>query len=294
MSKFKVNDKVRVIADEERLKGLCIGGLSLTGAIGPIKAAYGNSYDVGVKTEGGTWSFAEQDLELVENQQESQGTKFRVRETDDRCNTWTVADGPCCMSSHNYIQSDGTVGYCVTYPTEIAAQVALDLYLKSQQRTFVGHPDGELEVKETNPKDALGIKKASLHLVPCGPLFELSLAMLEGGRKYGAHNYRAMGVLYSVYYDAAMRHLMAWWEGEDIDGDSGIHHITKAMACLLVVRDSMLMGNAKDDRPIKHPDGLNLAVVNERVVKVLEKYPNCTPPFTEKSIDRDQPVPGGY
>ena len=109
-----------------------------------------------------------------------------------------------------------------------------------------GHSDKQKETmttKNSNPKDALGINKAPMHCVSSAVLMEVGLAMLEGGRKYGAHNYRAMGVRASVYYDAVMRHMMTYWEGEDIDPDSGLHHVTKAIATLVVLRDSMLIKN---------------------------------------------------
>lgn len=137
--------------------------------------------------------------------------------------------------------------------------------------------------KLSNPKDRLGTKKVPLHCIPCGPLMELGLAMMEGGRKYGTHNYRVVGVRMSVYYDALMRHLMAWWEGEDIDPDSGVHHLVKAIACLFVVRDSMLMGNCVDDRPIEYPNNLELQKFNEQVANIIEKYPDCKEPFLNKN-----------
>ncbi len=141
------------------------------------------------------------------------------------------------------------------------------------------------ESKETNPKDALGIKKVPLHCVPCRVIMELGLAMMEGGRKYGTHNYRAMGVRHSTYYNAALRHLMADWEGEDADPDSGVPHLIKAMACLMVLRDSQLMGNYEDDRPLKHPAGLNLKELNDGAAHLIEKYPECVAPFTEENKD---------
>ena len=139
-----------------------------------------------------------------------------------------------------------------------------------------------MEKKLTNLKDALGIEKVSLHCIPCGPLMELGLAMLEGGRKYGTHNYREMGVRASVYYDAVMRHVMDWWEGEDIDPDSGLHHIVKAIASLIVLRDSMLMGNCDDDRPISYPNKLNISKFNDQAVEIIKKYPTCEKPFLKK------------
>lgn len=134
--------------------------------------------------------------------------------------------------------------------------------------------------KDSNPKDALGVKKVPLHAVPVKPLFEVGLAMMEGGRKYGTHNYREIGVRMSTYYNAVMRHMMAWWEGEDTDADSGVPHLVKAMASLFVVRDGIIMGNCIDDRPIRYPNGIDLGVLNDVAADLIEKYPDCALPFT--------------
>lgn len=141
------------------------------------------------------------------------------------------------------------------------------------------------EKKDSNPKDALGVKKVPFHTIPTKPLLEVGLAMMEGGRKYGAHNYRQIGVCMSTYYDAAMRHLTAWWEGEDIDPDSGIHHVIKAIASLFVVRDSMHMGNCVDDRPIQYPNGINIGEFNKLAAELITKYPKCAEPFTWHTND---------
>ena len=135
--------------------------------------------------------------------------------------------------------------------------------------------------KETNPKDAVGIKKAGLQCVSClfisalakiaggyrylrmKTLFAVGLAMAEGARKYGRHNYRVSGVRASVYYDALMRHLHQWWYGEDIDKDSNVHHIIKALACMAVFVDAMENGKWVDDRPPK---------VQMRVIEDLSGY----------------------
>lgn len=137
--------------------------------------------------------------------------------------------------------------------------------------------------KSTNPKDALGIMKAPFSTMPMGVAYEIALAMLEGARKYGRHNYRIMGVKASVYYDAAIGHMATWWEGEDIDPESGIHHIGKAIASLTVLRDSMMMQNWKDDRPPRYPKGDELLRNHPGVSDLIQKYPNCVEPFTEKN-----------
>jgi hypothetical protein len=109
--------------------------------------------------------------------------------------------------------------------------------------------DGGGAGKQTNPKDLVGSRKAPLSTLPFRVLWRVGLAMLEGMVKYGRHNYRIAGVRASVYFDGLMRHMGAWWEGEDIDPDSGFNHIDKAIADLMVLRDSMLEGNWTDDRP---------------------------------------------
>lgn len=130
----------------------------------------------------------------------------------------------------------------------------------------------ELKIKESNPKDAVGIKKVPFSTLPVRPATEVGLAMLEGALKYGRHNYRAIGVRSSVYFDAALRHLTAWWEGEDIDPDSGLPHIIKAAACLFVLRDSQLIGNIVDDRPPSHVSGWQ-AELNNQAAVLIDKYP---------------------
>ena len=133
--------------------------------------------------------------------------------------------------------------------------------------------------KDTNPKDAVGTKKVPISTVPCGPILLAGLAMLEGARKYGRHNYRAAGVRASVYYDAVVaRHIMPWWEGQNIDPDSGLNHIDKAIASLLVLRDSMLSGNWIDDRPPRN--SLDLKDLNAKAAAIIDKYPDAKEPYT--------------
>lgn len=138
------------------------------------------------------------------------------------------------------------------------------------------------DTKPSNPKDAVGVKKVPMSVVPAPVLGELAVGMLEGARKYGRHNYRSIGVRASVYYDAATRHLMSFWEGEDIDPDSGLSHVTKAIASLVVLRDSMMRGNWVDDRPPRC-DPAWMRELNERTEALLAKYPTAVPAFIEET-----------
>lgn len=136
-------------------------------------------------------------------------------------------------------------------------------------------------VKDSNPKDAIGIKKSPMSTLSMPVAYEVAAGMLEGACKYGRHNYREIGVRASVYYDATMRHLAAWWEGQDIDPDSGIHHVSKAIASLFVLRDAMICAKCDDDRPPRAPEEW-LKDVQATVDTILARYPSPKKPFTEK------------
>lgn len=136
--------------------------------------------------------------------------------------------------------------------------------------------------KPSNPKDALGVLKIPFSTMSAPVLAEVGIGMLEGALKYGRHNYRAIGVRASVYYDGTLRHLTAWWEGEDFDPDSyvGLHHVTKAIASLTVIRDAMIQNKFVDDRPPKTQDGW-MVPLNEKVKALIAKYPTPVPPYIE-------------
>lgn len=137
-----------------------------------------------------------------------------------------------------------------------------------------------MSTKETNPKDAVGSKKVTFSTVPSTVIAEVAVGMTEGARKYARHNWRVAGVRGSIYYDATLRHLFKWWEGEDLDPDSGLSHITKAITSLVVMRDAMINGKFTDDRPPKIPvDFWN--EMQDKVNEVFEKYPESLPAYVE-------------
>lgn len=105
--------------------------------------------------------------------------------------------------------------------------------------------------EDTNPKDALaGFKPRWFSFIPLQVLIGVGKAVFEGGWKYGKHNFRESGVRATVYVDATVcGHLMPWMEGQDFD-ENGMHHIDKAIASLMVLRDAQINGNWIDDRPM--------------------------------------------
>lgn len=161
------------------------------------------------------------------------------------------------------------------------------------------------QAKQSNPKDAVGSRKARwFSYVPLRVMAWVGLALLEGARKYGRHNYREAGVRASVYVDACVNgHLQKWWEGEDVDPDTcsidpetgkpdlntGLNHIDKAIASLIVLRDGMLQGNWVDDRPpaIHKPEEF-WPDLDKRAAAIIDRYPHAKEPFTQARHEREQ------
>lgn len=141
-----------------------------------------------------------------------------------------------------------------------------------------------MSTKETNPKDAVGIKKVPLmSVIPWDAMALVALALFEGARKYGRGNYRAAGVRASVYVDAGTGHRANFWEGEDIDPESGIHHLAKSIASDMVLLAGILRKNWVDDRPLKALMLPRSTETNEMALRIVENVrPNDPePPYTE-------------
>lgn len=137
--------------------------------------------------------------------------------------------------------------------------------------------DNNNNKKLTNPKQAIGIKKISESLLSINVLNELSLALLEGALKYGEYNYRETGASTQTYYNACQRHLKSYMNGENIDPDSNISHITKAIACLMIMRDSEIIGKLKDDR-------------NKAYIKEFEEHLNKTLNYLDSKYNIEQNI----
>lgn len=148
-----------------------------------------------------------------------------------------------------------------------------------------------MTTKDTNPKDGVGSLKPSYSAVPVPVLYELGAALTEGARKYGGYNWRVAGVRVSVYIDAARRHLDDFWEGQDIDPDSGLSHITKAIASLTVLRDAQINGMVQnDDRP-PSTSAPFMAEMTEHMAEIVKLYPVPVAGFTQVELQHKRNTP---
>ena len=144
--------------------------------------------------------------------------------------------------------------------------------------------------KKTNPKDAVGTKKPRFYSgLHANVTKEVTIGVMEGAMKYGRHNYRIAGVRASTYIDATIGHLLDYWEGQDIDPDSDLHHITKAIASLYVLRDAQMRNMCEDDRPPKSDVEGDKTRLQAIVNKLFEKYPNPVPAYKEGDVKLRRP-----
>jgi len=109
--------------------------------------------------------------------------------------------------------------------------------------------DPHSELPDGNPKTVHGISKPGIEGVPVAPIFMVGEVMRLGIRKYGLTNWRHDPISASVYYNAAMRHLLSWWDGENLDSESQLPHLAHAVACLMIMLDARLSDDLNDDRP---------------------------------------------
>ena len=131
--------------------------------------------------------------------------------------------------------------------------------------------------KDTNPKDIIGSNKLPLHLWPQTATILGCLALLDGMLKYGRSNWRAAGVNATIYFDACQRHLTAWFEGEDIDSESGLPHMAHALACIAILADAQAAGMLNDNR--FYPGGWRKMVeeLTPHVARLKEKHKDRSP-----------------
>lgn len=89
--------------------------------------------------------------------------------------------------------------------------------------------------------------KPRISLIPKEALWGMANAFTYGANKYAAHNFKN-GIDYSRLADAAMRHLSAYMDGENIDDESGNCHLDHALASLAMLKFMSVNRKENDDR----------------------------------------------
>ncbi len=128
-----------------------------------------------------------------------------------------------------------------------------DQYKESCARLGVPYSEEEFIERQKDyltsllEKPALGVKydkdKPMWSLVPMRPMEEVVGVLTYGAQKYSPDNWKNVDDAEQRYFNAAMRHIWAWRQGEQFDIESHKSHLAHAMCCLLFL---MAFDNEKE------------------------------------------------
>lgn len=106
------------------------------------------------------------------------------------------------------------------------------------------------EVRVTDPDTGAqkGKKQAQMDALDPKSLLEVAKVAGFGAEKYDRLNFMK-GYDWSLSYAALMRHLLAWYSGEDNDPESGLSHLAHACWHSLALLSFSRVAPNKDDRP---------------------------------------------
>lgn len=101
--------------------------------------------------------------------------------------------------------------------------------------------DDLYSTKNTGRKD--DAIKAKWHLLPKMAQESIVAVLTFGAEKYGDDNWRLVPEKRTRYFSAAMRHMWAWFMGEERDQESGLPHLAHAATCLMFLMEDDFESN---------------------------------------------------
>lgn len=117
---------------------------------------------------------------------------------------------------------------------------------------YIDYEDVELvgDDEQLPPVKSVGVKydgdKLEYSLVPKGVINKVVKVLGFGAKKYAKDNWRYVDNAKERYYNAGMRHLNQWWEGEKNDPETGENHLAHAMCCLIFLLAFDLEGGSDE------------------------------------------------
>lgn len=89
--------------------------------------------------------------------------------------------------------------------------------------------------------------KSGVDQIPVEILLEWGQVFTMGAKKYGRDNWKS-GTDWHEFYGSALRHLFAFWKGEDNDPESGLSHLAHAIWNIGAIRYYQLHQLGEDSR----------------------------------------------
>lgn len=194
---------------------------------------------------------------VVKDAERSAGYDERDREASVH-DCYATIDGPLDGELELFVEGEdgwhcGYVRFQDVLPAKPAVSVAElhEALVKDAERTLdtfdtIESLSGEVRItSETGGQK--GKKLAELGTVD--PLALLTLAEVSGfgAQKYDAFNY-LKGYGWDLSFNAMTRHMLSFWNGEDLDDESGLPHITHAAWHALALTSFFKRGLGTDNR----------------------------------------------
>ena len=90
--------------------------------------------------------------------------------------------------------------------------------------------------------------KPRFDLIPAQPLWEIAEVLtISGECKYTPRDWEK-GIRWRKVFSSIMRHLYRWFQGEDMDSDTGKSHLAHAVAQILFLMEFSRTHKELDDR----------------------------------------------
>jgi len=92
-------------------------------------------------------------------------------------------------------------------------------------------------VKKVKPGEGLKYDDEKLRwdLLPYEIMEEVVKVLTFGAQKYKINNWKKVECGKMRYFAAAMRHLVAWYKGEENDSETGLNHLAHAICSIIFV-----------------------------------------------------------
>jgi len=100
-----------------------------------------------------------------------------------------------------------------------------------------------------DPKGEAGSSKPGLGNISVVAQYYEGAVMQMGADSYGAYNWCEHPMKASTYYNAILRHLNAWWLGQNLDPKSKLPHHAHIRASSGIIIDQQAAARMIDDRP---------------------------------------------
>ena len=111
--------------------------------------------------------------------------------------------------------------------------------------------------------------KTKWSLFPFEAAREIVKVLEFGAKKYGSHNWQK-GLVFSETFESLQRHILAWYNGEDKDEETGLSHLAHAGCNILFLIWFSINNRGVDDRPNKKTCDVGFIPTGRKVCE----YPN--------------------